>query len=121
MDTNEVGQIANYYGFRPIKSGESEHAYRQALARFLHDNGHIIEAHEVASGKRWDEDEHTATGILGAVSKAMQDKSYPVDELGSDYAAGVLVQAAEQDDLKAALDALGSESFAALIAGMFGK
>jgi hypothetical protein len=122
MDMNEVQQIADHYDFRPIRKGENETSYRHALATFLRREGHIIEAYEVASGKRWDQDDATATSILGAVSKTMQSREYPGDELGTDFAAGVIAAKPEQDDgLGSALNALGTEAFAAFIAGMFGK
>lgn len=122
MDKSEIVAIAKHYGFRAIADGENETSYRRALATFLRRNGHIIEAHEVASGKRWDQDKHTALGIVGAVSKARQGKEYPVDELGTDYAAGVLATTPQENDgLGEALNALGAEGFAAIFAAMFRK
>jgi hypothetical protein len=70
MDMQEVRSIASYYGFRAQNDGEKEKAYRNALSRFLHEKGHIIEAHEVVSG-RYETSEETMGVLIGAVTNVV--------------------------------------------------
>lgn len=76
--------------------------------------GLIIEAHEVLSGKRWDEPGGTV-GIKGAIAKALGNTKYDEDELGTDIAAGYIVDNPEPDHLEDALNMLGPEMLALFI------
>jgi len=88
------------------------------VAEELRRQGHIIEAHEAYSGRRYDDPTQGPTGlmvgIIGAVAQAMQGREYspndPERQIGDDIVAGVYVQ--NKDDgftevLRTIFDLLG--------------
>ena len=106
-------QYGEYLGIERA-ADESDHAYRSRVAGELHKQGSIIEAQEVASGRRWDDPEQSETtgpmmGIIGATALAMQGICYsPGDherQISDEIVAGVVVTA-EESRSEAAIGAL---------------
>ena len=95
---SELRMYGEYYGVAQEKD-ETDKAYRSRLAGELRRRGKIIEAHEIASGRRWDDPEQGPTGpmagIYGAIAQTMQGFEYsPYDserQVEDDIAAGVVV------------------------------
>jgi hypothetical protein len=79
---------------------ESDYDYRSKVAGELRKQGHLVEAHEAFSGRRYDDpDQGTLgpmTGILGAAAKAAQGIEFsPNDyerQIGDDLGAGIIVK-----------------------------
>ncbi|OGZ70762.1 MAG: hypothetical protein A2904_02555 [Candidatus Staskawiczbacteria bacterium RIFCSPLOWO2_01_FULL_33_9] len=79
---------------------ESNDAYRERLSGVLRGSGKIIEAHEVFSGRRYDDPEQGVVGpmagITGALAQAMSGRDYsphnPERQIGDDIATGVVVK-----------------------------
>lgn len=79
---------------------ESDSAYRSRVAGELRRQGHIIEAHEAFSGRRYDDPEQgpsgAMTGIFGAVVQKLQGTEYSPDDperqIGDDIAVGAVVR-----------------------------
>ena len=97
---NELAEnYGNYYEIGRLK-GESDYDYRSAVAGELRRTGHLIEAHEALSGRRYDDPNQgpmgPMTGLIGAMAKALQGiEHYPGDserEIGSDIVARILVR-----------------------------
>ena len=93
-----VNMYAEYLGVEQQK-GESDDGFRKRIAGILRSSGQIIEAHEVYSGRRYDDPEQGRTGpmagILGATAQALAGFEYfpndPERQIGADIAAGVVV------------------------------
>lgn len=65
----------------------------------MRDNGKLIEAHEVFNNQRYEQGGDVMTGILGAVTQAMQGVNYGSHgerQIGDDFASGVVAQNPEQ-------------------------
>lgn len=83
--------------------GETNDAYRIRLSGVLRGGGRIIEAHEVYTGRRFDDPDQGPTGpmlgITGAVALEMQGIHFsyrdPESQVGDDMAAGMIAQAGE--------------------------
>lgn len=89
---------AREFGIAGQQEEESDGAFQARVANTLRRQGHIIEAHEVHSGRLYDDPEGDAmTGIAGAIAKAMQGKDYPDDEVGTDIAAGAVITEPEDN------------------------
>ena len=112
---NPYALAHEYASYLKIKQGqgESEDAFKNRVAGVLRKEGSIIEAHEVFSGRRYDDPDQGPTGpmagIFGAVAQAMQGREYsptdPERQIGDDIAAGLLVQRRE-DSTESALTAI---------------
>lgn len=120
-------QYAEYLGVK-IGENESQDSFKSRVAGILRQKGSIIEAHEVYSGRRFDDPDQgptgPMTGILGAVAQALQDKNYspndPERQIGDDIASGVIVKAPEDPTkalLKSIFDLLGPEAGMDLLTG----
>ena len=98
----EARAYGEYYEI-PQREQEDDFAYRSRVAGELRRQGKIIEAHEAASGRRWDDPEQGPTGpvagITGAMAQALQGIEYsphdPEHQVGDDIAAGVVASAGE--------------------------
>lgn len=92
----EARAHGKYLGL-PQQEAESDFRYRDRIAGVLRDEGRIIEAHEVASGRRYDDPEQgdrgPMVGIVGALAQALAGHNYspydPERQVGDDIAAGV--------------------------------
>lgn len=107
----EARAHGSYLGL-PQEEGESDTHYRDRVAGKLRADGEIVEAHEVASGRRWDDPEQGAAGplagIFGAAAQALRGYDYspsdPIRQIGDDIAAGVVVT--HQDPGREAIGAM---------------
>lgn len=65
----------------PRNQGEGDDSYRIRLSGILRARGAIAEAHEVYSGRRWNDPEQgpfgPKSGIVGAIAQAMQGELSP--------------------------------------------
>lgn len=103
----------------PQAEGEADEAYRNRVAGELRRQGKIIEAHEVASGRRWDDPEQglggPMTGIVGAMAQIMNGNEYsphdPQRQIGDDIAAGIVATHRDHsgEAIAALFDAVGPE------------
>lgn len=92
---NMTKQYAEDFGIQQQQKGESDDAFRHRVAGELRNMGHLIEAHEVQAGKRYDDGPDAMTGILGAVAMALAGRSYGSSgsgRVGDEIAAGHLVR-----------------------------
>lgn len=100
---------------------ESDSDYRSRVAGELRSRGKIIEAHEVYSGRRWDDPEQGSAGplagITGAIAQSMQSREYsphdPERQIGDDIAAGIVVNAGPdpaEEAIRALFGVLGPEA-----------
>lgn len=94
---DDVREHAKYYGITEQAEGETDAEFRGRVAGVLRDQGHIIEAHEIFTGRRYDAEDgqDVVTGIMGALAQAMQGVDYHSTgerRLGDDFAAGTLIQ-----------------------------
>lgn len=87
-----TAERAKEFGLPPQGRKESESAFRARISGALRDNGHIIEAHEAATGKLYDDENEIAmSGITGALAQKMQGVNYRQsgsNQVGTDVAAG---------------------------------
>lgn len=92
-------QYARWYDIPPQAEGESDSAFTSRVSGALRDAGHIIEAHEVHTNKRYDEEGSSAMdGILGAVAMALRGVDYGRKGsalVGDEIAAGIVKQSPE--------------------------
>lgn len=91
-------QYAEWHNIQPQQDCESDNAFKNRVSGTLRDAGNIIESHEVAQDKRYDEDggDMVMSGIAGAAAMAMQEKDYGSrgsSRVGDEIAAGVIAQA----------------------------
>ena len=116
----EARMYGEYYGITQAED-EGNEAYRSRVAGELRKQGKIIEAHEVASGRRWNDPDQGPTGpmagIFGAVAQAMQGIEYspddPEQQIGDDIAAGVVAMAPKDNSgeaIMALFDLVGPEA-----------
>lgn len=103
MDLQEIKSIASYYKFRTQNDGESEEVYRRNLSNHLRSTGHLIESHEVITG-RWDTSEETQAGLLGAMVNA-QDGRLPQTQQMDQAVAGLLKKQEDDEEYSALLSA----------------
>lgn len=111
----------------PQIEGESDSAYRSRIAGVLRGNGQIIEAHEVYSGRRWDDPEQSTTGpmagIMGATAQVFNGHEYsphdPERQIGDDIAAGVVVSIPDRGSeyMRQVFDLLGPENAVKFLLG----
>ena len=95
----EARAHAGYLGLS-LNAGESDVAFRSRIAGILRSRGSIIEAHEVSSGRRYDDPEQGSmgpmVGIIGAVAQALAGHEYspndPERQVGDDIAAGLITR-----------------------------
>ena len=93
----EARTYGEYLGLPQVED-ETDSAYRSRISGVLRAQGRIIEAHEVASGRRYNDPEQGPTGpmvgIMGAVAQALGDRRpysrNPESQVGDDIAAGVI-------------------------------
>ena len=98
MDMQEVSQIASYYDFRAINDGEDEQRYRRAISQHLRKTGHVIESHEVLTG-RYETSQETLDGLNGAVIRESDGRILGgEDEAAFDHAFHVMGKKKEADD-----------------------
>lgn len=88
-------QYARWHNIQPQGENETDAAFQNRVSGELRRSGNIIEAHEVAQDKRFDEDggKNVISGITGAMAMALQDKNYGSsgsDLVGDEIAAGIL-------------------------------
>jgi hypothetical protein len=118
-----TAQRASEYGIALQAQDESDHAFRRRVSGVLRDSNHLIEAHEAATNRLYNDGgensmEDPMTGIIGAIAQAMQGKNYNVsgaDQVACDYAAGHIVK----NPRKGAFDGMSPE-MAILAATLFG-
>ncbi len=91
-------QRAQEFGIEPQRKSESNLAFRNRVANTLRSMGHIIEAHEAYNNCLYD-DPKAATGIMGAVARAVQGREYSGNQIDNDIAAGAVINKPE-DELK---------------------
>ena len=96
MNMQEVRQIAEYYGFRAQMDSEDEQVYRRALSHFLRNNGKVIEAHEVLTG-RYETSEETQANLLGTVMNTMDGRLPQIPEV--DTAVSDMLERKRSDDV----------------------
>lgn len=68
----------DYFDIPDQGQGESDFHFRHRVAGVLRARGHLIEAHEVLQGGRWDSEakgDHVVDGIVAALSIALQGAS----------------------------------------------
>ncbi len=83
----------------PQAAGESDSDYRRRIAGVLRGEGRIIEAHEVLSGRRYDDPEQgelgPMAGILGAFAQIYSGREYspldPARQVEDDVMVGFMV------------------------------
>lgn len=63
---HDVIEMANYLGLDPQAAGESERDFRLRVAAELRARGQIVEAHEIACGRRFDDPDASPMGSLGS-------------------------------------------------------
>lgn len=107
FDSNALAiQYGKNYNI-PRRKKESDYDYKSRVAGELRSQGHLIEAHEASSGRRYDDPEQSningpMTGIFGALAKALKGVEYspndPERQIGDDICAGILVQHQRKDD-----------------------
>jgi hypothetical protein len=119
-----TAERAKEYNLPPQGPEESESAFRDRISGALRSMGHIIEAHEAATGKLYNDGgenplDDPMTGIMGALAQKMQGTKYPAntgsDQVGLDVAAGVHAT----NKRHGALDGLSPE-LAILACALFG-
>ena len=132
-DIFDINALAQDYG--PLynieqKKDETNDAYRNRLAGELRQQGYIIEAHEVSSGRRYDDPAQglagPMAGIIGAVAQAIQGKDHspnnPERQIGDDIAVGVVVRKGKdktESAIESIFGSLGVEAGMDLIDGMY--
>jgi hypothetical protein len=94
---DQARDCAEYYQIPGQRENESESAFCARVAGRLREMGHIVEAHEIVTGKRFDEagGGQVMTGLTGALAMAFQDRQYSHEGrrmLGDDFAAGTIAQ-----------------------------
>jgi hypothetical protein len=100
----EASMLAEYYGYEAQRDTETGHAFALRVAENLRRDGHMIEAHELTQGCRWDDQGHgdaVMNGIVGAIANAMHRPGSC--SIGEDIAAGVVVQNPEPKPSLAAM------------------
>lgn len=92
--TEITAQRANEFGLEPQGEKESDTAFRERISGKLRDMGQLVEAHEAHANALYDDPEGGAmTGIMGAVSQALQRTNYGSSgsgAVGIDIAAGTV-------------------------------
>lgn len=91
-----TAQRAQEFNLPPQGPDESESAFKDRISGALRDMGHIIEAHEAATGKLYNDGgddplSNPMTGIMGALAQKMQGVDYHQsgsNQVGLDVAAG---------------------------------
>lgn len=91
-----TAQRAQEYNLPPQGPDESESAFKNRISGALRDMGHIIEAHEAATGKLYNDGgddpmSNPMTGIMGVLAQKMQGVDYhqsASNQVGMDVAAG---------------------------------
>jgi hypothetical protein len=114
-----VRTTASYYGYGPQREGQSDDDYRTEVALKLRQEGKLIEAHEIAQGRRYEADDGSfdpgvMLGVIGATHEALNGErpwSNRGDAVfGDDIAAGGIVsQPDPHAALRQAFDMLGPE------------
>lgn len=87
------GYCGDYYGIADQGEGETDSNFQRRVADTLRSRGHIIEAHEVMKGARYDDDSTGASvieGLIGATSIALSGANYGANGLrfGSESESG---------------------------------
>lgn len=121
----DVGSLIDYYDLEPPDSAwAAESTLRHWVAGALRARGHLVEAHEVIAGRRYDDPDGSGSvlaGITGAIAVesglAPRWGSDSERQVGDDIAIGVLL-GAPLDPMQRALDVLGPEGLAMT---MFGR
>lgn len=127
FDINAEARAHGDYLGLPQKEGETDVAFRERIAGVLRGKGQIIEAHEVRTGRRYDDPEQdemgTMVGIIGAITQEMIGHRYsPLDDerqVGDDLAVGIVATNPDRslDAIRAAFDLLGPELGAQFLLG----
>ena len=95
---SEAKMYADYYGYPPQKEDESDESFKRRIVGALRDDSHLIEAHELHRGKRWDDPDggdDVMTGVTGAMAQIMGDFDYGSKgdtQIGDDIAVGTVVE-----------------------------
>lgn len=88
-------EYAKYYELDPQGENESDLDFRDRISGTLRDMGHIIEAHEVHHNERYEQSDDVMTGVIGAVTQALQGVDYGSrgsQQVGDDIAAGAVTR-----------------------------
>jgi len=121
FDINAEARAQGGYLNLPQGEAESDSAYRSRIAGVLRKNGQFIEAHEVISGRRFDDPEQgelgPMVGIIGAIAQEYNGRRLspgdPERQIGDDIAYGVIVSGGPDSSSQAVaaiFDALGPEA-----------
>jgi len=111
FDINAEARAHGGYLNLPQREGEPDTAYRDRISGVLRANGQIIEAHEVRTGRRYDDPDQgemgPMTGIIGALAQALNGKEYSprdgVSQVGDDLAVGFITEHPRDDSHIAAM------------------
>ena len=101
FDVNAEARAHGGYLNLPQGEDESDGSYRERVAGVLRANDQVIEAHEVITGRRYDDPEQgdmgPMTGIIGAMAQELHGHILsphdPERQIGDDIAYGVVVRA----------------------------
>jgi hypothetical protein len=93
----QATELAAYYRIQAQRTDEGDHAFCQRVAGRLRKMGHVVEAHEIACGRRFDEagGESVLAGLSGAVALALDGRRYSRNGeamLGDEFAAGTIAR-----------------------------
>lgn len=123
-------EYGEYLGIPQVED-ESDDRFRERVAGVLRSKGQIIEAHEVYSGRRWDDPEQGAAGpmagITGAMAQVLNGFEYsphdPERQIGDDIAAGIVATHRDRTGEMIAnlFDTVGPEVGMDIIDGFFGR
>jgi hypothetical protein len=96
-------EYAGWYDIAPQGENESDTAFRNRVSGELRSLGHVIEVHEVAQNKRYDETggDMVMLGIAGALAMAMQGVSYGStgsNLVGDEIAAGIVATSPKRNE-----------------------
>ena len=104
IDMNITKERALWFSLHEQAEGESDSAYRSAIAEKLRSMGYPIEAHEAFHGCLYDDPEGQAvTGIMGMIAREISERQYSGSKIGNDIAAGEIVKAPHNPDTDALL------------------
>ena len=108
---------------------ESDDRFRERVAGVLRSKGQVIEAHEVYSGRRWDDPDQSPTGplagIIGATAQVMNGFEYspndPERQIGDDIASGIVATHRDRSGEAIAnlFDTVGPEAGMGIIDALF--
>ena len=94
-------QYAADFGLAPQREDETDPQFHERIVGQLREAGHMIEAHEVQSGERFDGPSGRALdGITGAMAMTLTGREFARDgygKVGDEIAAGAIVRHRKPD------------------------